>query len=69
MQEEQASTLEDRASDNAAATVPSPSQEGIAQPTPLLGPPETVPLSPGSQVLQYTIGPAVVGATTFWIKV
>ncbi|KAL0021976.1 hypothetical protein WJX77_002082 [Trebouxia sp. C0004] len=67
-QEEQASTLEDRASDSAAATIPSFSQGSISQPTPLPRIPETVPMSPGFQVLQYTVGPAVVGAITFWIK-
>lgn len=70
IQEEQASTLEDRASDSAAATIPRSSQERIAQPTPLPGTPAgTVPTSSGSQVLQYTVAPAGVGATTFWIKV
>jgi len=69
MQEEQASTLEDRASNTAAATIPSFSQEGVAQPIPLPGTSKTVPISPGFQMLQYTVGPAVVGATTFWIKV
>ena len=69
MQEEQASTLEDRASDSAAAPIPHSSQDGNAQPTPLPGIHDTVPPSPGSQLLQHTVGPAVVGATTFWIKV
>ena len=69
MQEESAATLQARATDRAATTATNTPETPTSDSAPSLSAVDSVTSPLGSQALQYTLGPAVVGTTIFWIKV